>query len=158
MGRNTLPRRKHIRLDPSVYAETGCVCSITISTRERKSIFSDAALASACVDLLTSLAADSGVKVFAYCLMPDHVHLLISPSDRKSIIDFVREFKSLSARLAWQYGHDGRIWQQSFYDRFLRREEDEKLAATYILNNPVRKGMTEEWNDYPYSGSLGYSL
>jgi putative transposase len=76
----------------------------------------------------------------------------------KGIIEFVREIKGLSTKLAWQDGYQGTIWQRSFYDHFLRLDEDCMLVAKYIIGNPVRKGIVEHWEDYPFSGSLVYDL
>jgi len=90
--------------------------------------------------------------------MPDHVHLLISASERESIIEFVREIKSLSTKMAWQHGYSGTIWQRSFYDHFLRKDEDCKMVANYIVHNPVRAGIVQHWQNYPFSGSLVYEL
>jgi len=90
--------------------------------------------------------------------MPDHVHLLISASERESIIEFVGEIKSLSTKMAWQHGYSGTIWQRSFYDHFLRKDEDCKMVANYIVHNPVRAGIVEHWQNYPFSGSLVYEL
>jgi len=44
------------------------------------------------------------------------------------------------------------LWQRYFYDHVLRNEEDLKNVALYVLENPVRKGMVENWQDYPYCG------
>ncbi len=103
-------------------------------------------------------ARSSGVSLYAYCLMPDHLHLLASPSGGTSLVSFVQAIKSKSTRLAWQHGYSGVIWQQRFYDHFLRQDEDIRQAATYILNNPVRKGIVGDRRDYPYCGSLVYEL
>jgi len=90
--------------------------------------------------------------------MPDHVHLLISASDKKGIVEFVRETKSLSTKMAWQHDYNGTIWQRSFYDHFLRKDEDCRIVANYIIRNPVRAGIVEHWKDYPFCGSLVYEL
>ena len=52
----------------------------------------------------------------------------------------------------------GKFWQTSFYDHFLRKEEDVRDVVMYVLHNPVRKGLVSEWREYPYSGSLVYEL
>ena len=53
---------------------------------------------------------------------------------------------------------NGKVWQVSFWDRFLREEESLEEVVLYVLNNPVRKGLVKEWRDYPYSGSLELDL
>ncbi|MCC7210600.1 MAG: hypothetical protein IT451_02000 [Candidatus Brocadia sp.] len=52
----------------------------------------------------------------------------------------------------------GKFWQTSFYDHFLRKEEDVRDTVMYVLNNPVRKGLVAEWREYPYSGSFVYDV
>lgn len=101
---------------------------------------------------------DTGVRLYAYCLMTDHLHLLVSPAEGHSIIDFVREFKGVSTRMSWDHGLRGKIWQQGFFDHFLRRDEDLEVAVRYVLGNPVREGTVPDWHEYPYCGSLEYDL
>jgi hypothetical protein len=63
-------------------------------------------------------------------------------------------FKSLSTRICWNHKIKGRVWQSSFYDHILRKDEDIFSVAEYILNNPVRRGMVAYWRDYKYCGLL----
>jgi hypothetical protein len=44
--------------------------------------------------------------------------------------------------------------QRSFYDHLIRKEEDLRQIAEYILNNPVRKGLVQRCEDYPYCGLI----
>ena len=146
-------RHKRIRLDRDVYAQTGYVCSITVATVARRALFTEPALATIVVEVLKQRAEATGVRVYAYCLMPDHLHLLLSPSESCNIIDFVGGVKSLSQRQLRYAGVQGTVWQKSFYDRFLRREEDIPIAVKYVLANPFREGLVDDWHKYPYSGS-----
>jgi REP element-mobilizing transposase RayT len=82
--------------------------------------------------------------------MPDHLHLLISPNG-DNLIDFIRRWKSYSANLLNKSGFKGSCWQRGFYDHALRKDEDIQTTAEYIVNNPVRKQITEHWTEYPYS-------
>ena len=52
----------------------------------------------------------------------------------------------------------GTFWQKSFGDHFLRAEEQVEHVAEHILQNPVRAGLVERREDYPFSGSLVYEL
>jgi REP element-mobilizing transposase RayT len=70
----------------------------------------------------------------------------------KSIVDFVRKFKSISVIKSRQYGFEGRIYQNRFYDHFIRKEDGLNNTIMYVLNNPVRKGLVDNWEDFPYSG------
>jgi len=73
-------------------------------------------------------------------------------------VTFVGQFKNLSQRAAWGLGIRGAFWQGSFWDHFLRREEQVETAVNYVLNNPVRSGLVQQWQDYPFCGSLVFDL
>jgi putative transposase len=150
------PQRKHVRIDHDAYAEPTAICAITMVTLNRHPVFSNFELTATCADLLTERATTTNTTIHAYCFMPDHLHLLLTPSEQTSIIDFVRAFKSLSARLAWQHGHVGKLWQEPFYDHFLRKDEELQKHIEYILTNPVRRGIVSEWRQYPFLGGALY--
>ncbi len=152
------PDRRHPRLDPTAYAQAGAICSVTLCTAGRVRIFADAARATAAVEALKTHAAETRVPVYAYCVMPDHVHLVLGPSPTCDIVAFVGQVKNLVQRAVWRLGVEGRFWQRSFWDHFLRQDEDVEIAVRYVLNNPVRAGLVREWREYPFSGSLVFSL
>ena len=153
-----IKHHKRIRLKAGIYQATDLPCSITVCTKNGKGIFSNKLFAAEFLNLLTEHSSLNDIPVYAYCIMPDHVHLLISASEKKDIIGFVREIKSSATRMAWKYNHRGSIWQTSFYDHFLRKDEDLRQVVNYIIQNPVRKGIVTEWKSYPFCGSLVYDL
>src|SRR5438067_1987619 len=127
------PPRKSLRLDRDTYSDPRLLCSITIATQNRVSIFADPTIAAATVDVLKQHAIDTGVRVHAYCVMPDHVHLLAAPSENCDLISFVGQFKNLSLRAAWLLGVQGTYWQRRFWDHFLRADEDIQRVVEYVL-------------------------
>jgi putative transposase len=88
--------------------------------------------------------------LIAVCVMPDHVHLLLSAL-RENLIKLIGRWKSYTTHLVQLQGRVGKLWQRSFYDHGLRGDEDLIKVAEYIVYNPVRKGLVHEWRDYPYS-------
>jgi REP element-mobilizing transposase RayT len=86
--------------------------------------------------------------------MPDHVHLLLEPSASCDIVTFVGQFKNLAQRAAWKLDVHGAFWQLSFWHHFLRSDEDVAVVARYIFENPVRAGLAQTVDEYPFSGSL----
>ena len=149
---------KRIRLGGDTYKAVGLPCFVTICTKYARKIFLDKFLANEFLGLLKKHSQENDVLIYAYCIMPDHVHLLISASHNKDIISFVREIKSLSTRIAWAYNYRGGIWQTSFYDHFLRNDEGRREVINYIVENPVREGLVDNWRDYQFCGSLVYDL
>ena len=66
--------------------------------------------------------------------------------------------KQRLTRIAWAHAISGAIWQRSFFDHFLRTDEDILTVCRYIWNNAVRAGIVQQWNEYPYNGSTVYDL
>lgn len=96
-----------------------------------------------------------------YCLMPDHVHLLIHGwSARADQLRFIRFFRRYTA--PWLKAGDSPsrtlAWQKQAYDHVLRSQESDRYAfealAHYILENPVRAGLVESRFDWRYSGAV----
>jgi putative transposase len=99
-----------------------------------------------------------GNPVYAYCLMPDHVHLLLGVSQAASLGKLVGAWKSRCYQIRRRRGHNTRFWQRSFYDHGLRIDEDLNTAALYIVHNPVRAHLVQDFHDYPLCGSLEFKL
>lgn len=153
-----LRNRKRIRLDSHCYAQLGSICSVTLAVQGRNPVFADPAVASCAVQVLRSHAERTGVRIYGFCVMPDHVHIVLGPSEACDVITFVGQFKNLAQRAAWSQGVEGSFWQKRFWDHFLRAEEQVEHVVEYVLNNPVRRGLVEHWRDYPFSGSLEFDL
>ena len=87
----------------------------------------------------------------ACCHMPDHVHILVSGEVESSLGEFVRLFKQLSG-YAFRQERKAALWQISYYDHVLRRDEDVAQVARYIWHNPVQTGLVDTPSQYPYAG------
>jgi putative transposase len=154
MQRPLFPQRRRTRLPRANYARSGNVCSITVAVDDRRPVFSRRDVAADAVDVLKAHARKTGVLVHAYCIMPDHVHLVLEASATCDIVTFVGQFKNLAQRAAWRRGVDGAFWQTGFYDHFLRRDEQLETVLRYVVDNPVRAGLVHAAQDYPFAGSL----
>ena len=108
-------------------------------------------MATTAVGLLESLASERGTDIFAWCMMPDHCHLLIRDSNT---IDFVRLFKGRLTPVARKLIKGQKLCQKSFYDHALRKTESVFAVAGYIWENPVRAGIVSNPEHYVFSGSL----
>ena len=82
-------------------------------------------------------------RVFVYCFMLDHLHIIIMVSDDIGIIDFVRLINSKATKISWNYGSTGKIFQSRGYDRFIRSDECLLKQIRYVIENPLRKGLPE---------------
>ena len=151
------PRRRPGRLPLVEYARTEAVFSVTAGTKARVPVFADARVTEVAVDVLRAHVEKTKVVVYAYCFMPDHVHLVLRPSRTCDVVTFVGQFKNLCQRAAWQLGVTGAFWQSSFHDHALRFSDQLETFVGYVLNNPVRGGLVQRWQEYPFAGSLAFT-
>jgi putative transposase len=125
---------------------------VTIVVSERRRIFEDRRVAEATIGCLLDFKRKMLFNLYAYCLMPDHFHALIGIGEsNKTLGAICGAFKSLSTRAYWQW-YEGRLWQRQFFDHIIRNEEDFFETRDYIRMNPVRKGLVEQWEQWPYTG------
>jgi len=142
--------RKKIRLSPDAYRE-GHAFFLTISTHHRYAWFSlHPDLADSGVKMLRHTSKIRQANLYAWCFMPDHVHLLVADRD---VVEFVRLFKGRMTPLASSREPGRRLWQRSFYDHALRGDESPRDVAIYIWGNPVRAGIVQNPTEYAGSGS-----
>jgi REP element-mobilizing transposase RayT len=90
--------------------------------------------------------------------MPNHLHLLIEgQTDYANMKNFVSVFKQKSGYY-YRRQFRKRLWQINYYEHILRKEEVTEKVMNYIFNNPVRKGIVDEWNKYPFLGSFALDV
>jgi len=127
---------------------------ITIRSHGFKHHFVHDEVVTKVIETLKSTAEQERFSVWAYCFMPDHVHLLIegkyTDADMRR---FVFLFKQKTGY--WFRGIYGvKLWGASYYEHVLRDDQATMAVARYIIQNPVRKGIVEDCSSYPYSGSF----
>ncbi|TAK59057.1 MAG: hypothetical protein EPO22_10555 [Dehalococcoidia bacterium] len=109
-------------------------------------------LADAVVESLVGAAAATSFDLLVYTVMPDHVHSLIQALDPDaSPVKFVQRCKQRPGH-AYRRNTRQHLWLPSFYDRVVRRGDDAREIAAYILDNPVRAGLMQEGDVWPHSG------
>lgn len=125
--------------------------SITLNTAARQRVFTSEAVVDDCLKALMEASSKNDFLVYAYCFMPDHVHLLVEGSEDSSLISFMKRFKQVSGhRYNQEFGRA--LWHRSYYDHVLRQEEDRRVVAEYIWNNPVQAGLVVSREAYAFSG------
>jgi REP element-mobilizing transposase RayT len=126
---------------------------VTFCTLHRRDVFTDVAIGQFVASQLRRTCRHMRFAVLAYCLMPDHAHLLVEGVRDTS--DFRHLIKSAKQRTGQSFAarHKHPLWQEGFYDRVLRPGDDPKTIARYIIENPVRAGLVRSAIDYPLLGS-----
>ena len=127
---------------------------LTICTINRERLFTNEADVGSVRTSLRHASDTNLFAVIAYCIMPDHLHVLTEGlEERSDFKEFVRLFKQRSA-YAWKQRTGDLLWQRSYYDRVLRAHDDVFAVARYILANPVRAGLARSPGEYPFAGSF----
>ena len=94
----------------------------------------------------------SRYQLMAWCIMPNHVHVLIRMGD-VSLSRIIHSWKSYTAREANKIlNRCGPFWAIDYFDRFIRGERHFNYVIRYILNNPVKAGLVKDPGDWPWSG------
>ncbi|WP_333707598.1 REP-associated tyrosine transposase [Ottowia beijingensis] len=114
-------------------------------------MFADFGLARLTIGELQKCDALRRCQTLAYVLMPDHLHWLLR-LEHGTLSQAVGQFKASSARAVQQArGYAGQaLWQAGFHDHALRRDEDLRAAARYLVANPVRAGLVARAGDYSH--------
>jgi REP element-mobilizing transposase RayT len=100
--------------------------------------------------------------LYAYCIMSNHVHLVFQHLSKKlntnvveknfPITKILQELKRYTAYKSNKIlGRTGAFWQSESYDRVIRDKDELENTILYTLNNPVKAGLVERWEGWPYS-------
>lgn len=103
------------------------------------------------LELLKDSRKTANVSIWAYCLMPNHVHLILVPETCDGLARLLRKVHSQYAlRVNSTRGWKGHLWQERFYSTVM--DEGHALAALrYVELNPVRAGLCSKAEDWPWS-------
>jgi putative transposase len=145
--------RKDIRL-PTNHYRGRTMYFVTLCFHDRRRFGANPRLASWLIGSLRKHASVCAFFIHAYCVMPDHMHLLaVGASEESNLIKFVESFKQETAFEFARRAHR-RLWQFKYYDRILRASDAADSVAWYIWLNPLRKGLCRTPTDYAFLGSF----
>lgn len=109
--------------------------------------------------LLNKLKEEESIRIYHYCLMSNHVHLLAGVGESSNISRFM---KRLGLKYFYHYrkkhNYTGHLWQDRFKSKIIERDEYLMQCGKYIELNPIRAGIVKIAEDYPYSSYLYYGL
>ncbi|HET6567596.1 MAG TPA: transposase [Rhodothermales bacterium] len=150
-------QEKQHRLPRSSYVGEAIV-SFTARIADRRHIFTETGIVNECLAMLQDAADPQSCVVPVYCFMPEHVHVVLQGLSPAS--DVWRSFVGFKQRTGYWFKKEriGCRWQKDFHDHIIRPGEDWPAHVRYIAANPVRAGLVERWDLYPYTGSIGYDL
>ena len=98
----------------------------------------------------------AGIEVWSYCLMPNHVHLVVVPERRDSLSSFFRKVHGEYARrINKENNWQGHLWQERFYS-YVMDEQHLVAALRYTELNPVRAGLCQNAIDWRWSSARAH--
>ena len=92
-------------------------------------------------------------NLICFCIMPNHVHILLTLyKNSKSLDKIMKQIKGFSAnRINKIRNEKGSVWQSESYDHIVRDEGEFYRIINYIINNPVKAGLTEDWRAWSHT-------
>ena len=91
-------------------------------------------------------------RLLAWCIMPNHVHVVVEPCAEHSLGAIVHSWKSFSANHANRLlARSGPFWDRDYFDRYIRDEGHLERTIYYVENNPVKAGLTAVSSAWPWS-------
>ncbi len=151
-----LPRRKHLKHPEMLLLDYHApVFFITITTYRRQNKLACPDVADEIIECFRECEERHGWAIGRFVIMPDHIHFFASPmKNEKPLSNFIRDFKKWTHARAVEKGFDGKLWQNEFFDHLLRGNESYHDKWKYVLDNPVRAGLCESAEDWPYQGEI----
>ena len=132
--------------------------SFTLSVENKQPLFTDHKIVDKFVSFLDISRKRNECIVLLYTFMPDHIHMVLQgQSDQVDLWKGIVDFKQ-KAGFYFQKSQIPYPLQKDFYDHIIRKEDDLVLQIRYIAENPVRRGLVNHWQDYPFTGSLGIEM
>jgi len=111
--------------------------------------------------MIAKLVQDSLLKfdgdrynLFAWCVMPNHEHAMMTRSESLELETIMQAHKSYTAHEANKLlRRKGRFWMDEYYDRYVRNQDHFYNALRYIENNPVKAKLCAKPSDWPFSSA-----
>jgi REP element-mobilizing transposase RayT len=93
-------------------------------------------------------------ELLCYCIMPNHVHLIIKDVERSAaplykVLQSLKSYTSRQSNLLLQ--REGAFWQEESYDHVVRTGEELERTIWYVLHNPAKAGLVDSWEKWKWS-------
>ena len=127
---------------------------ITFATSQRRQLFRAGELATLLGDVINDNRSKQRLQVHEFVIMPDHVHLILTPAFQVSLekaVQFIKGGFSFRAKRELHFRDE--IWQKSFNEHRIADALDYARHAQYIRMNPVTAGLSKRPDDYAYSSA-----
>jgi putative transposase len=129
---------------------------ITTETWQRRQIFLQTGPAKMLLDQILDCRQKEFYKLHEFVVMPEHLHILMTPGEEVTIEKAVQMIKGGSAfRIRKELNYTSPIWQRGYHDRWIRDAHEYRIRKQYIELNPMKAGLAERPVDYPWGSASG---
>lgn len=156
MNHNLMNQKKVVRENshrlPKEYYRGKILVAFTVCMVDRTPFWINEEKFSTIANFLNESFELYQVRPLVYCLMPDHLHVVAQGiSEESDLWRTIVRFKQRSS--FWLHQNFSKsCWQKDFHDRIIRNNSELTQKINYILANPVRAGLVQQWNEYPFIG------
>ena len=129
---------------------------LTTCVSQRRPLLANAASFPVLAETWRRSTEIDGWFVGRFVVMPDHVHLFARPArNAKSLAQWTQTWKSItSRRIAKAHAVTSPIWQPDYFDHFVRSAASYSEKWEYVRNNPVRRQLVADADDWPWQGLI----
>lgn len=132
---------------------------VTQRGNNRMTVFFDDEDRQTYLDILSLYAQKNSLQIWAYCLMDNHLHLLVVPENERSLAKGV----GLTNQVYTQYlnrklSQSGRVWQNRFFSCIVESNQYLWAVARYVECNPVKAGLISSAEEYQWSSAKAHSF
>jgi putative transposase len=111
------------------------------------------------LSLLERYSTEKEVMILVYCLMANHVHLLVRPFGEKTLSKMMQGITLCYTQyFNRKYRRTGRLWECRYHSTIIDEDKYLWTVSRYIENNPVRVGVVKKAEDYRYSSAKAHLL
>jgi len=135
---------------PPHFAIEGSIYFVTTRLKERE-VFFTLRETEIVKGTLTDLVSRKEFEMYAYVIMPNHLHILVKPAHW----GISKAMQLLKGGFSRQINR-GNFWQQGFFDFTVLTEKKFREKFNYIHYNPVKWGLVEKAEDYRFSSAMEY--
>ncbi len=147
-----MPKLKRIILENYCYF-------VTTNIYKKKNVFKDNRIVQILIEDLEFYRKKYDFRLHAFVIMPDHLHLLITPSEKGDISKIMHDFKSHTSQVINKsLGWNSSLWQEGFYEHVIRDRFDFRRKIDYIHKNPLMAGIVKVLEAYQFSSFRNYYL
>ncbi|MGB8259846.1 MAG: transposase [Terracidiphilus sp.] len=135
---------------------TACARTFFTTTRTAagRSLFQTERMALLFIDVLRAQMRSGKMRIHDFVVMPNHVHILLTVPAETTLEKAMQLIKGgFSFRAGKELGFKGEVWQRGYSDVLVDNEVSFEQHREYIANNPVKAGLVQSPDEYPY-GSL----